>query len=87
MKGRDAYKMQLTMKTGGVQTHYVDAETFYVTRIESIESDAYFLDHRLVDGHPVPSVIEMMGPMGEQTIYVDEVEFDVPLQDSKFSMR
>ncbi len=87
VKGRDAYKLQVTMKTGGVQTHYVDTETFYVTRVESLESDVYFLDYELIEGHPVARVIEMMGPMGEQIVYVDEVEFDVPLEDSKFSRR
>ena len=85
--GRDAYRLQVTMKTGGVQTHYVDTETFYVTRVESAMGDAVFFDYRLVDGHPVAQVIEMMGEMGEQIIYIDEVEFNVQIADSAFSMR
>jgi outer membrane lipoprotein-sorting protein len=84
---RDAYRLQVTMKTGGVQTHYVDTETFYVTRVESATGDAVFFDHRLVDGHPVAQVIELMGEMGEQIIYIDEVEFSVQIADSAFSMR
>lgn len=85
--GRDAYKLQLTMKTGGVQTHYVDAETFYVTRVESAAGDSIMRDYRLVDGHPVPSVIEMIGPMGEQTVYIEDVELGVEIDDAAFSMQ
>jgi hypothetical protein len=85
--GRDAYKLQVTMKTGGVQTHYIDVETFYVTRTESAEGDAVFLDYRLFNGHPVPQVIEMMGPMGEQIVYIDDVDFGVVIADTAFSMR
>jgi len=85
--GLAVYKLQVTRKTGGMQTLYVDTETFYVTRVESIEGDADFLDYRLVDGHPVPQVIKMVAAMGEQTIYVDEVEFNVEIDDAAFSMR
>jgi len=87
VNGRDAYQLRITMKTGGVQTHYVDTETFYVTRVESAAGDAVFFDYRVVDGHPVPQVIELMGDLGEQIIYIDEVEFGVEIADSAFRMR
>jgi len=85
--GRDAYRLRLTMSTGGVQTHYVDAETFYVMRVETVEGESDLHDYRVIDGHPVPSVIEILGPWGEQTIYIDDVEFDVPIDDAAFSMQ
>lgn len=87
VNGRDAYKLQLTLKTGGVQTHYVDAETFYLARVVSAAGDAVFLDYRLVDGHPVAMVIELEGAMGQQTIYVDEVEYDLAIDDAAFRMK
>ena len=49
--------------------------------------DAVFFDYRVVDGHPVPQVIELMGDLGEQIIYIDEVEFGVEIADSAFRMR
>jgi len=85
--GRDAYKLQVTMQTGGVQTHYVDTETYYVTRVESDASDVTMREYRIFDGHPVPTVIEMMGPYGEQIIYVDDVELGVAIDDNAFRMR
>ena len=87
VNGRDAYKLRLTMKTGGVQVHYVDAETFYLTRLESDAGTSVMRDYRLVEGHPVPSVIEIMGPMGEQIVYVDDVELGVEIDDAAFSMQ
>lgn len=87
VEGRDAYKLRVTLVTGGVQTHYVDTETFYTTRVESAAGDVVFLDYRVIEGHPVPRVIEMMGPMGEQTIYIEGVEFGVEIDDAMFRMR
>jgi len=86
VNGREAYVLEVTLKTDGVQTHYVDTETFYVTRAVSAQGESLFLHYRLIEGHPLPSVIEMMGPMGEQTIYVDHVEFDVEIDDKAFRM-
>ena len=83
----DAYKLQVTMASGGVQTHYIDAETFLTSRVESSTGDAVFLDYRVIDGHPVPHLIEMMGQMGEQVIYVESVEFNVELDDALFRMQ
>ena len=55
--------------------------------MESAAGDAVFLDYRLFEGHPAPQVIEMMGAMGEQTVYVEGVEFGVELADSMFRMQ
>ncbi len=84
---RQVHVLEVNLSTGGVQTHYVDMETFYVLRVVSSEGQADFLDFRMFDGHPVPTVIEMTGPMGEQTIYVDQVEFNVDIDDAAFSMQ
>ena len=65
----------------------VDTETFYTTRVESAAGEAVFLDYRLFEGHPAPQVIKMMGAMGEQTVYVEGVEFGVELADSMFRMQ
>ncbi len=87
VNGRDAYVLEVTLKTGGVQTHYVDVETFYVTRAITASGESVFLDYRDFEGYPMPSVIEMMGPMGEQIIYIDDVELGVEIDDARFSMK
>ena len=55
--------------------------------MESAAGDAVFLDYRLFEGHPAPQVIKMMGAMGEQTVYVEGVEFGGELADSMFRMQ
>ena len=87
VNGREAYVLEVTLKTGGVQTHYVDTETFHVTRAVTSAGEALFLEYRDFEGFPMPSVIEMMGPMGEQIIYVDEVAFNVEIDDAAFIMQ
>lgn len=54
--------------------------------VESSEFDGPLVD-AAGKGHPVPQVIEMMGPMGEQTIYIEGVEFGVEIDDAIFRMR
>ena len=75
------------MATGGTQIHYLDTDTFYTVRVESDGQDAIFKDIELVDGFPVPHTIEIIGPMGEQFVYVDTIEFDLEIDDAAFSMR
>jgi hypothetical protein len=87
VNGRDAYKLEMNMASGGTQTHWVDIETFFVTRVATTAGDATFSDYRLIEGHPIPAVIEMVGPYGDQIIYVDDVEFDVPVDDIAFRMQ
>jgi len=85
--GADTYKLEVTLATGGTQTHYLDTETFYTLRVESAGEVATFKDYKLVDGFPVPHLIEMMGQMGEQIVYVETAEFGVEIEDAAFSMR
>lgn len=54
--------------------------------VESSEFDGPLVD-AAGEGHAVPQVIEMMGPMGEQTIYIEGVEFGVEIDDAIFRMR
>jgi len=85
--GADTYKLAVTLATGGTQTHYLDTETFYTVRVESAGEVTTFKDYKLVDGFPVPHLIEMMGQMGEQIVYVETAEFGVEIEDAAFSMR
>jgi len=85
--GADTYKLEVTLATGGTQTHYLDTETFYTLRVESAGEVATFKDFKLVDGVPIPHLIEMMGEMGEQIVYVETAEFGVEIEDASFSMR
>lgn len=85
--GRPAYVLEVTMSGGSIQTHYVDAETYYTVRLASADGEASFREYREIDGHPIPAVIEMKGPYGQQVVYIDDVEYDVPIEDSAFRMR
>ncbi len=55
--------------------------------MESAAGDAVFLGYRVVEGNAVPQVIEMMGPTGEQTIYIEGIEFGVELDNQMFRMQ
>ena len=85
--GADAYKLEVTLASGGTQIHYLDTESFYPLRVESDGQVVTFKDFKLVDGFPVPHLIEMMGPTGEQIVYVETAEFGVEIDDAAFSMR
>jgi len=85
--GADTYKLEITLASGGTQVHYLDTATFYTLRVEADGQVTDFKDYKLVDGFPVPHLLEIMGEMGEQIVYVETAEFDVEIKDAAFSMR
>ena len=85
--GGTAYKIKITLNDGDVQTHWIDTETFLPVRISSPQQDIEFEEWKELDGIPYPATMVVMGDMGEQIIYVDEIEFNADVSNVKFGMQ
>jgi outer membrane lipoprotein-sorting protein len=94
--GRDAYKLKVTMKGGGVRYVYlatdslleVRSERTRTIRGETIQFESRSGDYRAVGGLMIPHAVET-GPAGgqtRQTMRVSKVELDVPIDDARFTM-
>jgi outer membrane lipoprotein-sorting protein len=95
VQGITMHHLRLTKKTGGIQDYYLNSETFLesktVTQVElagkkGINTTEY-ASYKDVDGIMVPFVIRQLFN-GQPVVEVayDQVEFNVPIEDSFFKM-
>ena len=94
--GREAYKLKVTLRGGGVQTDYLDAETALLVRRETtrhvgdrtIELETTFGDFRPVGGVMFPHSIKNHDGISLDIleVVVEEAELNVPLDEARFQM-
>jgi outer membrane lipoprotein-sorting protein len=97
LNGNDAYKLKLTMKSGGSRTEYIDAKTFYQVRSDStrlargrtVQISTTFADYQKTEGIAFPSQIEVQaaGRPQKLSITVDKVEVNPALSDDLFRIQ
>lgn len=95
--GADAYRLRVTKKGGPPQDYYLDAATGLEKKI-SISLDAAqrgaamtivteLSDYREVEGRMVPfSIRQLVNGTPTAATTIDNIEFNVPLDDSAFKM-
>lgn len=93
--GRDAYRLKLTLKSGGVLTAFVDVKTAHLVRTEGsrlvrgkqVRIETTFGDYRKTDGILFPHLVEVRAAGRPQVIriVVDKIEVNPPLPDARFA--
>jgi outer membrane lipoprotein-sorting protein len=96
VEGTDCYKIKLTLKNGDIRTIYLDTDSMMEIKEESQtyirgairEGESYYGDYEKVDGLYVPFAIEngQKGDPDRTKLTVEKVEFNVPVDDSTFTM-
>jgi len=96
VEGTDCFKIKLTLKNGDIRTYYLDADSYLEIKLETQtsirgsiqESETYFGDYEKVDGMYFPFAVEngQKGDPNRVRIVFDKVEFNVPLDDSRFAV-
>jgi hypothetical protein len=96
VEGSDAYKLKLTLKNGDVRYMFLDADSFLELKTEAkrtirgseMETESMSSDYKEVGGLVMPHTITngAKGSPQKQTITVDKVELNVPLDDARFKM-
>ena len=94
VEGREAYKLKVTLKSGGVLTAYVDVESASLVRTEStrrvrgkpVQVETTFGDYRKTDGILFPHLVEVRasGRPHVLRVVVDKVEVNPALSDALF---
>jgi outer membrane lipoprotein-sorting protein len=93
---RDAWKLKLTLKNGTVRQVYLDAASFLEVKTESkrtirgteVVVEGRLGDYREVGGIRFPHSIEnrASGMPQRQTVTVDKIELNPPLDEERFRM-
>ena len=95
--GHDAWKLKVTLKSGGILTAYVDAKSANLIRTEgvrqvrgkSVRIETTLGDYRKTGGILFPHLVEVRAAGRPQTlrIVVDKVEVNPALADARFTPR
>jgi outer membrane lipoprotein-sorting protein len=96
LDGREAYKLEITLRNGRELYQYVDAESFLLVRTDTtrfvlghpVAIETSFDDYREVGGVRFPHLIETsaVGRPQHLRIVVEEVEVNPTLDDARFEM-
>jgi outer membrane lipoprotein-sorting protein len=93
--GAKAWKLKLTRKDGKAMHIYLDADTglekqWSATMEQNgltMEIDTIMSDHQPIDGIQVARTMRtLVGGQAMGTLTVSSVEFNVPIEDSEFTM-
>ena len=96
VEGSDAYKLKVTLKTGDLRYIYIDADSYLELKTEAkrtvrgseVETESVSSDYKEVGGLILPYTIQQgaKGQPQKQTITVDKIELNLPLDDARFRM-
>lgn len=96
-EGTGVYKIKLTTKDGDIRTFYIDENTYLLLKEDGkrtimekeINIERVYGDYRSEDGYIMAHSIESRAGGergGSQKVLVEKVEFNIPIDDSIFSM-
>ncbi|HVQ31125.1 MAG TPA: hypothetical protein VMV21_16145 [Vicinamibacteria bacterium] len=96
VEGSDAYKLKVTLKTGDLRYIYLDADSYLELKTEAkrtirgseVETESVSSDYKEVGGLILPYTIQQgaKGQAQKQTITVDKIELNIPLDDARFKV-
>ena len=94
VEGTEAHKIKLE-KDGDISYYFIDAENFVIikminkTKVDEsvVESETYFSNYKEVNGIIIPHSIEQRSNgQSVSQVTIEEIEFDVEIDDSIFPM-
>jgi len=96
VEGSDAYKLKVTLKSGDVRYIYLDADSHLEVKTEGKrnvrgaeqEFESSVGDYKEVNGLMIPFSITSAAKdqPGKQTITIEKVELNVPMEDTLFKL-
>src|SRR5262249_15597304 len=83
--GEPAFVLKLIPKSGPAVSLFVSARTSLILKEQTEGETAEFSDHRNIDGEVVPYRTTIHDALGEATIEVQDVKFNVELPPGSFA--
>lgn len=92
-KDGDDYKIKLTTADGTAKTYFINGSTYLVSKVEakveamgqSMDIETKMLEYQKIDGIQMAKRIEVVMPMGTQSITMDEIKINEKIDDSVFA--
>jgi hypothetical protein len=96
VEGSEAYKLKITKKDGGVEYHFLDADSYLPVRVEAkrtirgteIEGESTLGDYKESGGFLWPHSVQngAKGRPEKQSLVVDKIEINPTIDDARFRM-
>jgi hypothetical protein len=91
--GKDAYRIKLTDADGTVKDYFIDADTYLISKMkakvetmgQTLDVETKILEYKDVKGIKVGSKMEIVTPMGNQSMVMEEVKLDEAMDDAIFA--
>ncbi len=91
--GKPAFRIKLTNADGTVKDYFIDAESYLVVKMkakveamgQSMEVETKMVEYEKIDGIMMAKKIEVVTPMGTQTILLEDIKLNEPIDDSVFA--
>lgn len=89
----NAYLVKVTNDKGDVKSYFIDTEKYLINKVkakvnamgQTVEVEQRFAEYKNIDGIMIATKIESVSPMGTATISMDEVKFNVEIDDAIFN--
>jgi hypothetical protein len=95
VEGTDVYKLKVTLKSGDTRYYYMDSDSYVPIKYETKriirgtpqESETTLGDYKQVGGWFLPFSMEIRqkGSSGSQKITFDKIEFNVPIDSTRYA--
>ena len=91
--GKEAYRIKLTDKDGQVKNYYIDANTYLILKMkakieamgQTVEVETKMVEYEKIEGIQMAKKIEVVMPMGSQSIVMEEIKLNEKIEDSVFA--
>lgn len=90
--GKEMYRIKLTSQDGNAKDYFIDAQTFYITKVkakvsaqgQTVDVEQVMSDNKTIDGITMPMKVESKSPMGTAIVLMEEVKFNEKFDDAVF---
>lgn len=94
LDGKEAYRIKLTTSDGNTKDYFIDAQTYYITKVtaqvsaqgQTLDVEQIMSDYKTIDGITMAMKIETKSPMGSGFIIMEEIKYNENFDDSIFTI-
>jgi outer membrane lipoprotein-sorting protein len=91
--GKPAFRIKFTNSDGTVKDYFIDADTYLVSKTkakveamgQSMEIETKMVEYEKIDGIQMAKKIEVIMPMGTQSIVMEEIKLNESIDDALFA--
>ena len=91
--GNEAFRIKLTDKEGQVKNYFIDAKNYLLLKMkakvetmgQTVEIETKMVEYQEIDGIKMAKKIDVVTPMGTQSIIMEEIKLNEKIDDSIFA--